>query len=95
MSIKSDTELFKKALSGINSIPYDDNTLFKYFNAKGDDFNGRPDELNQAVSRGLYIATHEPENFNTWNEGFTMGTGWSIQTLSAYLVETLEKEGAL
>tara|TARA_R100001510_G_C7499864_1_gene104007 strand:+ start:198 stop:491 length:294 start_codon:yes stop_codon:yes gene_type:complete len=67
-----------------------DEELFDYFD--GDEaFNGNAKELNQGVSRGIYLYLNEPKNYEFYNEGWTMGCGYSIRSLVEYLSRRVEK----
>lgn len=71
-----------------------DKKLWDYFHADWDDdnsFNGNAKELNQGVSRGIYLYLNEPKNYDLYDEGWTMGCGWSIKTLVEYLSRRVEK----
>ena len=69
-----------------------DPTLLEIFTARSEDFNGDAKDLNSAVKRGLWLAINEPANFDLWNEGWTQGTGWSIETLAEWYLEAVEEQ---
>tara|TARA_X000001388_G_scaffold25730_1_gene17953 strand:+ start:844 stop:1134 length:291 start_codon:yes stop_codon:yes gene_type:complete len=72
-----------------------DPTLLEVFNEAsglGANFNGDAKDLNSAVKRGLWLAINEPANFDLWNEGWTQGTGWSIETLAEWYLEAVEEQ---
>jgi hypothetical protein len=61
-----------------------DELLWDYFD--GDDiFNGDAKSLNQGVARGINLYLCEPDKYEAYNEGWTMGCGWSIPTLVQYI----------
>ena len=72
-----------------------DEKLWNFFAEKSmhgdEDFNGDAKALNQGVMRGIYLYLHEPEKYDLYNEGWTMGCGWSIETLVEYLAEEVEE----
>lgn len=80
-SLRDDFVSAQKYLANADSW---DETLWDYFD--GDDtFNGDAKSLNQGVIRGIYLYLSEPEKYEAYNEGWTMGCGWSIKTLVEYL----------
>ncbi len=69
-----------------------DPTLLEIFTDRNEDFNGDAKDLKTAVKRGLWLAINEPANFDLWNEGWTQGTGWSIETLAEWYLEAVEEQ---
>lgn len=68
-----------------------DEKLWSFFDGEEDTFNGDAKALNQGVMRGIYLYLHEPEKYDLYNEGWTMGCGWSIETLAEYLAKEVEE----
>ena len=62
-----------------------DELLMDYFDGE-EAFNGDAKALNQGVARGINLYLSEPDKYEAYNEGWTMGCGWSIKTLVQYLV---------
>ena len=83
LNLREDFLIAQKYLRDANSW---DEKLFDYFGTDIDEsFNGNAKDLNSGVLRGIYLYLNEPKNYEFYNEGWTMGCGWSIETLVEYL----------
>ena len=84
-------DYYKKAFKHICEANKWDDTLWYIYEEKSDYcFCGNAKELNQAFSRGLYIAINKPDKFEIWNEGFIAGCSWGIDTLTEWYLEKVE-----
>jgi hypothetical protein len=85
---------YKKAYKHICETDKWDDTLWYLYQEKDGDntFCGNAKEINQAFCRGLYIAINEPDNFESWNEGFIAGCSWGIDTITEWYLEKVAPE---
>lgn len=87
--MREDFLIAQKYLRDANSW---DEKLLNYFGTDIDEsFNGNAKDLNQGVSRGIYLYLNEPKKYEFYNEGWTMACGWSIRTLVEYLSRRVEE----
>ena len=81
-----------RALALISTASNNDRTLMDIFIGKDEGFNGSCKDLNSGFRRGLWLAMNEPDNFRLWNEGWTQGTGWTIETIAEWYVEAVDRQ---
>ena len=82
----------KRALAFMSTASNNDNTLMDIFIGKDEGFNGTCKDLNSGFRRGLWLAMNEPDNFRLWNEGWTQGTGWTIETIAEWYVGAVDRQ---
>ena len=82
----------KRALALMSTASNNDRTLMDIFIGKDEGFNGSCKDLNSGFRRGLWLAMNEPDNFRLWNEGWTQGVGWTIETIAEWYVEAVDRQ---
>ncbi len=82
----------KRALAFMSTASNNDRTLMDIFIGNDEGFNGSCKDLNSGFRRGLWLAMNEPDNFKLWNEGWTQGVGWTIETIAEWYVEAVDRQ---
>ena len=82
----------KRALALMSTASNNDRTLMDIFIGNDEGFNGSCKDLNSGFRRGLWLAMNEPDNFRLWNEGWTQGVGWTIETIAEWYVEAVDRQ---
>ena len=82
----------KRALALMSTASNNDRTLMDIFIGNDEGFNGSCKDLNSGFRRGLWLAMNEPDNFKLWNEGWTQGVGWTIETIAEWYVEAVDRQ---